>query len=74
MAQPIATLSQIYSRVDVFACGVMLHELLTGEHPIGEVTSDVWPEPKPDKPKAWGHEAKWKKSGRGHLKSFWSPS
>lgn len=52
---------QDFSRVDVFACGVMLHELLTGKHPIGEVTSDVWPELKPDKPKAWEHENIWKK-------------
>lgn len=50
------------SKVDVFACGVMLHELLTGFHPIGVRTSDVWP--KPRQSPQWGHEGKWKRWAR----------
>ncbi len=52
------------SQVDIFACGVMFHELLTGRHPIGEVISEVWPEPKPGKQKKWEHEKIWKKWAR----------
>lgn len=48
------------SSVDIFACGVMLHELVTGCHPIGEVTSEVWPEPNPGKSRQWLRENKWK--------------
>lgn len=48
------------SKVDVFACGVILHELLTGLHPVGERTSDIWPEPRPEKPRKWKHEEPWK--------------
>ncbi|MDY6990902.1 MAG: protein kinase [Thermodesulfobacteriota bacterium] len=48
------------SKVDVFACGVILHELLTGVHPIGLVTSDVWPEPRTGQSRQWKHENKWK--------------
>jgi eukaryotic-like serine/threonine-protein kinase len=48
------------SKVDVFACGVMLHELLTGLHPFGLRTSDVWPDPKPGLSPQWKHENKWK--------------
>lgn len=48
------------SKVDVFACGVMLHELLTGVHPIGVVTSDVWPKPKDGQSPQWQRENKWK--------------
>lgn len=52
------------SNVDIFACGVMLHELLTGYHPIGEVTSKVWPEPLPGESSAWRHENNWKRWAR----------
>ncbi|MBI4002798.1 MAG: protein kinase, partial [Nitrospira defluvii] len=51
------------SQVDIFACGVMLHELVTGGHPIGEVTSEVWPNP-PENSKKWKHEEIWKKWAR----------
>ena len=53
------------SYVDVFACGVILCELMTGKHPIGEVTSDVWPVPKAGKSSQWRRENKWKEWARG---------
>ncbi|MBN2384567.1 protein kinase [bacterium] len=56
------------SQVDVFACGVMLHELVTGMHPIGEVTSDIWPIPKSGKSPNWRREDKWKKWARSEDK------
>jgi serine/threonine protein kinase len=56
------------SRVDVFACGVMLHELVTGRHPIGEVTSEVWPEPMAGKSRQWTRENKWKEWSRSNNK------
>jgi serine/threonine protein kinase len=56
------------SRVDVFACGVMLHEVLSGLHPIGQVTSDVWPEPKVGESQQWKRENKWKHWARSPKK------
>lgn len=47
-------------KCDVFACGVILHELLTGRHPIGFVTGDVWPKPRTGQSQQWQHEKKWK--------------
>lgn len=55
------------SQVDIFACGVMLHELVTGRHPIGEVTSKVWPNPA-EKSKKWKHKEIWKKWARSNDK------
>jgi len=49
-----------FLKVDVFATGVMLYELVTGKHPIGEKTSDLWPEPKEGFPKKFKHEKPWK--------------
>ncbi len=57
-----------FSKVDVFACGVMLYELLTGKHPIGEVTSEVWPQPGPGKSKKWQRENEWKDWARSPKK------
>lgn len=48
------------AKSDVFALGVMLHELISGFHPIGEVTRDVWPVPLPDKGNKWKRENVWK--------------
>ena len=62
------------SGVDVFACGVMLHELVTGQHPIGEVTSDVWPIPAPGKSRQWMRENKWKKWSRSDDKLLSAPA
>lgn len=50
-----------FSKVDVFAIGVILHELLTGRHPIGEKTGDIWPEPKEGFPKKYKHDKVWEK-------------
>ena len=62
------------SQVDIFACGVMLHELVTGRHPIGEVTSEVWPEPNPGKSRKWLREDEWKKWARSENKLVPAPS
>lgn len=48
------------SKVDVFAVGVILHELFTGYHPIEEKTLDVWPNPLAVKGNKWKHEKVWK--------------
>lgn len=50
-----------FSKVDVFATGVILHELLTGVHPVGEKTSNIWPEPAEGFPKKYKHEKPWRK-------------
>jgi serine/threonine protein kinase len=50
-----------FSKVDIFALGVIFTELFSGYHPIGERTSDIWPEPIHGKPRKWKHEGEWKK-------------
>jgi len=42
-----------FSKVDVFAVGIILYELLTGRHPVGVRTSDVWPKPREGFSKRW---------------------
>lgn len=50
-----------FSRVDVFAIGVMLFEMLSGGiHPVGEQTSLVWPLPVKGKSRKWLREDPWK--------------
>lgn len=46
---------------DVFACGVIFHEILTGLHPLGFVTSDVWPKPGPGYSDQWLSRKNWKR-------------
>jgi len=50
----------VFSGVDVFALGAMFVELLTGLHPVGERTSDVWPEPKAGKGSKYKRKKFWK--------------
>jgi serine/threonine protein kinase len=50
-----------FSRVDVFAVGVILFEMLTGGvHPIGERTSLIWPIPAEGRSRKWLREDPWK--------------
>lgn len=52
------------SAVDVFAFGAILVELLSGLHPIGRRTRDVWPVSAAEEPKKWSHEKPWKEWAR----------
>lgn len=50
-----------FSRVDVFALGVILFEMFTGGvHPIGEHTSLIWPTPAEGKSRKWLREDPWR--------------
>lgn len=54
------------SKIDVFALAVIAFECFTdGFHPIGEVTTDVWPDPIVGKPSRWKQERVWKKWATG---------
>lgn len=58
-----------FSKVDVFALGVILFEMLTGGiHPLGEETILIWPEPSEGKSPQWRRETPWKKWLRGGAK------
>lgn len=49
-----------FSKVDIFALGVNLYEMLTGGiHPVGERTTDIWPTCEISK--KWESERPWKR-------------
>lgn len=57
-------------KFDVFALGVLTFECLTdGIHPIGVVTSDIWPNP-PDNQKKYKHEDIWWKWANQKVKKL----
>ena len=50
------------AKADVFAIGVILHELASGgHHPAGVRTHDIWPTPQEGQSKKWMRETPWKK-------------
>jgi serine/threonine protein kinase len=56
-----------FKKVDVFAIGVNLYEMLTGgQHPIGHPTTNVWP----NAPGKWSHENVWKRWAGGAASSL----
>ncbi len=57
-SQFIEMLGKSFNKVDIFAVGVILVEMLTGGlHPMGIKTSDVWP----SVTGKWSHEEVWKR-------------
>lgn len=58
---PGEVLGNDLSKIDVFALGVMMVEMLTrGIHPIGKRTCDIWPKPLETESKKWSSERPWK--------------
>ncbi|QOD00758.1 serine/threonine protein kinase [Pseudomonas putida] len=54
--------SQLSEKTDVFALGVILHELMTeGFHPAGVRTEEVWPSAIPGNSTKWTRSESWKK-------------
>ncbi|WP_447902994.1 protein kinase domain-containing protein [Pseudomonas serbica] len=54
-----STLSQ---KTDVFALGIILHELMSGGfHPVGVRTAEVWPSPSIGVSKKWTRPGDWRK-------------
>lgn len=54
--------SQLSEKTDVFALGIILHELLTeGFHPVGVRTDEVWPSANPGSPTKWTRAESWRK-------------
>ncbi len=63
--------STSFAKVDVFAVGVMLHEMLTGGiHPVGVETSLVWPSPIEGVSRSWQREDKWKRWAREEIRDL----
>jgi len=54
--------SPLSEKTDVFALGVILHELLSGGyHPVGVRTAEVWPLAAPGDSKKWTRPERWQK-------------
>jgi serine/threonine protein kinase len=63
----IEKIAHEFQRSDIFAVGVLMAEMLTGGiHPIGERTSDVWPNS--IRGNKWSHEDIWKKWSKSNFK------
>lgn len=56
--------------VDVFSTGVIIVELMTGLHPVGERTSKVWPKVEEGKPKRFSRKRFWKAWAVQEQKNF----
>ncbi|WP_411561643.1 serine/threonine protein kinase [Pseudomonas shirazensis] len=54
--------SQLSEKTDVFALGVILHELMTdGLHPVGARTDEVWPSAMAGNSKKWTRPESWRR-------------